>query len=89
MRITVSTPDLRFPIVVPVPLALAGVLVSILPERALDGVREGLPAEVRSWFTKPILKCLFCEGKSILREYRGLEILSVISAEGETVSVRL
>lgn len=89
MRITVRTPDLRFPITVPVPLRFVGALVSIAPESALEEAREKVPAEVRGFLTKPFLKYLFREGNEILREYKGLEILSVISADGETVSVRL
>lgn len=89
MRITVHAPDLPFPIVVPIPLRLMGVLVSITPESVFETARKQMPNMARGFLTKPALKYLFQEGNDILREYRGLEILSVISAEGEQISVRL
>ena len=43
MRIVVRTPELRWPIRVPIPLSMAGMAVSFIPERTLAQAREKSP----------------------------------------------
>ena len=81
MRIVVRTPELRWPIRVPIPLSMAGMAVSF--------IREKSPPELRELLTKPMLRYLVGECVHTLKEYRGLEIVHVESAGGETVSITL
>ena len=89
MRVLVRTPDLRFPIWVPIPLGLAGAAVSIIPEQTLAEVRADLPQGVQPLLTKPMLKKLVKECAHVLKGYRGLEVVHVESADGTLVSIHL
>lgn len=89
MRVVVRTPDLRWPIRVPIPLSMAGVAVNFIPERELEKAREKAPAEFRALLTKPMLRYLVGECVHTLKEYRGLEIVHVESADGDIVSITL
>lgn len=89
MRIVVRTPELRWPIRVPIPLSMAGMAMSFIPERTLAQAREKSPPELRELLTKPMLRYLVGECVHTLKEYRGLEIVHVESAGGETVSITL
>ena len=89
MRVIVRTPDLRWPIRVPIPLSMAGTVVNFIPERVLVRAREKAPAEFRELLTKPMLRYLVGECVHTLKEYRGLEIVHVESADGDTVSITL
>ena len=89
MRVIVRTPDLRWPIRVPIPLGMAGTVVNFIPERTLARAREKVPPELRELLTKPMLRYLVGECVHVLKEYRGLEIVHVESGDGEQVSITL
>lgn len=89
MRVIVRTPDLRWPIRVGIPLGLAGAVVGFIPERELEKARMKAPPEFRELLTKPMLRYLVRECVHTLKEYRGLEIVHVESADGDTVSITL
>ena len=89
MRVIVRTPDLRWPIRIPIPLGMAGTVVNFIPERELEKAREKAPAEFRALLTKPMLRCLVGECAHTLKEYRGLEIVHVESTDGDMVSITL
>ena len=89
MRVLVRTPDLRFPIWVPIPLSLAGAAVRVIPEQTLAEIRSDLPQRFQGLLTKPVLKKLVRECAHVLKRYRGVEIVHVESADGTLVSIRL
>lgn len=89
MRVIVHTPDLRWPVRIPIPLGMAGTVVNFIPERILTQAREKAPPELRKLLTRPVLRYLIGECVHVLKEYRGLEIIHVESAEGELVSITL
>ena len=89
MRVLVRTPDLRFPIWVPIPLSLAGVAVSFIPEKTLEKARKDVPPAFQGMLTKPMLKFLVGECAYIFKEYKGLEIVHVESTDGTWVSITL
>ena len=89
MRVIVRTPDLRWPIRFPIPLGMAGMAVNLIPERELEKAREKAPPELRGLVTKPMLRYLVGECVHVLKEYRGLEIIHVESADGDIVSITL
>lgn len=89
MRVIVRTPDLRWPVRVPIPLSMAGTVVNFIPERELEKAREKAPPEFRALLTKPMLRYLVGECVHTLKEYRGLEIVHVESTGGDMVSITL
>ena len=89
MRVLVRAPDLRFPIRIPVPLGLAGVAVSFIPEKTLEKARKDVPPAFQGLLTKPMLKFLVGECTYILKEYKGLEVIHVESVDSTFVSITL
>lgn len=89
MRVIVRTPDLRWPVRVPIPLSMAGTVVNFIPEKTLEKTRESLPPQFRELLTKPVLRYLIGECVHVLKEYRGLEIVHVESTDGDMVSITL
>ena len=89
MRVLVRAPDLPFPIRIPIPLGLAGVAVSFIPEKTLEKARKDVPPAFQGLITKPMLKLLVGECTHILKEYKGLEIVHVESTDGTWVSITL
>lgn len=89
MRITIRTEYFPWPLVIPLPLGLVGVVVHVLPERIFASARANLPEACGTYVTKPMLREIFWVSRNILREYEGLEILSVMSSDGESVTITL
>ncbi len=69
----------------PVPLALGGFIVRIVPARYFENAIKGMSGKVSKGFIIALLR----ECRGIAREYRGLEVVQVASADGTYVSVTL
>ena len=80
MRVIVRSEDVR--LWLPIPMVLAGAAVALMPESALV-------EPYRDLLTKPLLRKLVRECRSVLKRYRGLEIVRVESQDGPFVSIRL
>ena len=89
MRILVRSPEMPISIRLPIPLGLAEVAVSFIPEKTLEKARKDVPPAFQGLLTKPMLKLLVGECTDILKEYRGLEIVHVETPDGELVSITL
>lgn len=89
MWIKVRTPELRRNISIPIPLGLAGTVVSLVPEGLLAQSRDSMPEEMQYLLTKPILRQIMKALKKSIRDCKGLEIVHVESAGGEVVSITL
>lgn len=87
MRVIVRSKDVRLWLLVP--LSLASVAVALLPESALDGMRQSLPESCRGFVTRPLLRELVRECRSVLKCYKGLEIVHVEAQDGTFISIRL
>lgn len=89
MWIKVHTPELKCNISVPIPLGLAGTAVNLIPQRLLAQSRAEMPEEFQTILTKPFLRKILRECGHILREYKGLEVVRVETADGEQISITL
>lgn len=87
MRVIVRSEDVR--LWLPIPMVLAGAAVALMPESALVGLRKSVPEPYRDLLTKPLLRQLVRECRSVLKRYKGLEIVRVESQDGPFVSIRL
>ena len=89
MRVLVRDPGMRFPIRIPIPLGMAGMVVNFIPERILEKAKANVPPAFQGLVTKPMLKYLVGECVHILKEYKGLEVIHVESTDGTWVSITL
>ena len=89
MRVLVRSPEMPFPLRLPIPLGLVGVAVNFIPERALMEARADLPSEFQGLLTKAMLKTLLGQCAHLLKEYKGLEVIHVETHEGELISITL
>lgn len=87
MRIIVRSKGFR--LWLPVPLSLAGAVVSVMPESAISEMRKQIPPPYQELVTRKLLRELVQECQSVLKQYRGLEIVHVEAQDGTFVSVRL
>ena len=87
MRVIVRSEDVHLRL--PIPLVLAGAAIVLMPESALAGLRKSVPEPCCGLLTKPLLRELVRECRSVLKLYRGLEIVRVESQDGPFVSIRL
>ncbi len=87
MRVIVRSKDVR--LWLPFPLILASAAVRLVPEAALVRMRQALPPPYRELVTKALLRELVWECRSVLRLYKGLEIVRVEAQDGTLVSIRL
>lgn len=74
---------------IPVPMSLAGIAVLLIPNSAVSKIRKSLPPPWQELVTKAFLRKLYRECRIALKQYHGLEIVRVESADGELVSIRL
>lgn len=87
MWVRVSTPELKRNISMPVPLGLATTVVRLVPERVLAQGRETMPPELQDLLTKKTICRLIGECRNSLKQYKGLELVHVETADGEKVSI--
>ncbi len=69
----------------PVPLALGGFAVRLVPARYFENAIQGMTGEAFKEFVTTMLR----ECRDIAREYRGLEVVQVAASDGTFVSVTL
>ena len=89
MRVLVRDPGMRFPIRIPIPLGMAGMVVNFIPEKTLEQAKKSVPPAFHGLLTRPMLKYFVGECTHILKEYKGLEVVHVESADGTFVSITL
>ncbi len=77
--------DEKFHLTLPVPLALAGAAIRIIPARCLEDSIEGMDGES----FKKMARALLREFRGMAREFRGLEIVRVERSDGTLISVKL
>ncbi|WP_343208587.1 hypothetical protein [Anaerolentibacter hominis] len=87
MRIIVRSEETN--LWLPVPLSLASAAVSLLPEAAFEDMRKSLPPAFRDMVTKDVLRMIVKECRSILKQYKGLEVIHVEARDGTFISIRL
>lgn len=87
MRIIVRSKEIK--LWLPVPLSLASAAVALLPETVVEDMKQSAPEPFKEILTKEFLRKLVRECRSILKEYKGLEIVHVKAMDGTYVSIRL
>ena len=87
MRIQIRTKDFRLNL--PVPAALVGVVVRILPDRLFESLRAKTPEPYDILITKDVVQPLLRECLNTIKGNKGLEIVHVEAADGTFVSVKL
>lgn len=74
---------------VPVPLGLAGGIISIMPDIAFRQLRDGTPEPYKQYVSKPFITFLCKECLGSLKECKGLEIVHVETTDGTYVSIKV
>ena len=87
MRIKIRREKLR--LCIPAPLSLARLALRLLPRRALQHMRRGVPAPYDALLTRENLRMLLRGYLDAFKGYRRLEIVHVEAADGTFISVRL
>lgn len=87
MRVVVHEGNLRLRL--PIPLRLASLAVNLVPEVAFVKMRESVPEPFRELLTKDYFKMVVRDCVSVLRQYKGLEIVHVEAKDGTYVSIRI
>lgn len=87
MRIVVHEGNLRLRL--PVPLRLASLAANLVPEIAFVKMRASIPEPFRELVTKDYFKMIVRDCTSVLRQYKGLEIVRVEAKDGTYVSIRI
>ena len=87
MRVIVRTEGLR--LWLPIPLPLASLAVSLVPESALAEARESVPEPCKALLTKDCLRQIVQECTAALKACKGLEIVHVETQDGTYVSIRV
>lgn len=87
MRVIVHEGNLRLRL--PIPLRLASLAVNLVPEVAFVKMRESGPEPFRELLTKEYFKVVVRDCVSVLRQYKGLEIVHVEAKDGTYVSIRV
>ena len=87
MRVKVRTRDVRF--FLPVPAAMIGFVIKLLPQKAFEEMRANTPEPYRDLITKENIRTILEECLDVLKENRGLEVIHVEAADGAFVSVKL
>lgn len=87
MRIIVRTKDVN--LWIPIPLSMAGFVISVLPEKTILELQASFPKPYGEQITKELLQFLFSECRSVIKEYKGLEILNVQASDGTFVSIKM
>lgn len=87
MRIIVRTEGRN--LWIPIPTRLVGGAIALLPEAVLREMRNHVAKPYQEFVTKEYLRTIYFELRSILDEYKGLEIIHVEAQDGTYVSVKL
>ena len=87
MRIRVRTKDFR--LFIPIPDAMVGFAVRLIPEKALEEMRADTPEPYRGLVTKENVSMLLRECLDVIRENKGLEVIHVEASDGTFVSIIL
>lgn len=87
MRIIVCSKETN--LWLPIPLFLANTAVLLLPESVIAEIKKSLPEPYQEVITKKFLQELVRECQSVLKQYKGLEIIHVETQDGTFVSIRL
>ncbi|MGX9754684.1 hypothetical protein ACWYRQ_00315 [Clostridioides difficile] len=87
MRIIVRSKETN--LWLPIPLSLASTAVLLLPESVIAEIKKSLPEQYHEVVTKKFLQELVRECQSVLKQYKGLEIIHVETQDGTFVSIRL
>lgn len=76
-------------LLIPMPLSLAGLALKVMPESTFVEIRSKMTAPYNKLITKENATLLYRECKSIMKFYRGIEIIHVEAHDGTFVSVKL
>ncbi len=87
MRIQIRTKDFRLNL--PVPAALVGGVVRVLPDRLFESLRAKTPEPYDVLITKDVVRPLLKACLDTIKENKGLEVVHVEAADGTFVSVKL
>lgn len=87
MRIIVRSKGVR--LWLPIPLRLAFAAVNLLPRSVVEEMSKSVPAPYQELITKEYLREIVQECCSVMKEYRGLEIVEVKAQDGTYVSIRI
>lgn len=87
MIVKIRTKEIRFSI--PVPVALIGFAIKLIPNRVFDQMRVNTPNPYCSLITKENFKIVLVECFDILKANKGLEIVHVEAKDGTFVSIKL
>ena len=87
MRVIVRSKDANFRM--PVPIALASVVVKMIPKAVFDKMGEDVPEPYDSLISKDVICMIFDECMDVLKENKGLEIIHVEAVDGTVVSITL
>ncbi|UWD48717.1 hypothetical protein NYR90_19530 [Clostridioides difficile] len=87
MRIIVRSKETN--LWLPIPFFLANTAVLLLPESVIAEIKKSLPEPYQELITKKFLQELVRECQSVLKQYKGLEIVHVETQDGTFVSIRL
>lgn len=87
MKVKIRTKDIRFSL--PVPVAMAGFVIKLIPERVFTELKVNTPKPYCALITKDNISLILGECLEILQENKGLEIIHVEAADGTFVSIKL
>ncbi|MCC0637886.1 MULTISPECIES: hypothetical protein [unclassified Clostridioides] len=87
MRIIVRSKETN--LWLPIPLFLANTAVLLLPESVIEEIKKSLPEPYQEVINKKFLQELVRKCQSVLKQYKGLEIVHVETQDGTFVSIRL
>lgn len=87
MKVKIRTKDFHF--YMPVPVAMIGFVIKILPDRIFEELKVNTPEPYCCLITKEYISMILGECLDILKENKGLEIVHVEAADGTFVSLRL
>lgn len=87
MKVKIKTADLHFSM--PVPVAMIGFVIKMIPDKLFEKVRADVPEPYRALITKETIIMALEACLDILKENKGLEMVHVEAADGTFVSVTL
>ena len=87
MKVKIRTKEVRFSM--PVPVAMIGFVVKLVPDRVFEKMRANTPVPYDSLITKETVSMVLGDCLDILKENKGLEIVHVEGADGSFVSIKL
>lgn len=87
MKVKIIAKDVHFSM--PVPMAMIGFVVKLIPERIFTEMRATAPEPYDSLITKETVSMILSECLDILKENKGLELIHVEASDGTFVSITL